>query len=65
MVVPYFPADTQEVKGVAHEVTVASASAYGFERRDGFIRGRAAHKELMTVFTTERDLQWIESRLSQ
>ena len=65
MVVPYFPAHTQGVERVVHEVTVASASVYGFERRDDFIRGRAAHRELMPVFTTKRDLQQVESRLSQ
>lgn len=38
------------------EVTAASAAVYGYERRDGFIRGRAAHRELMPMFCSKQDL---------
>ena len=45
--VPYLCNHTQGVERAIKEVTEASAAVYGTERRDGFIRGRAAHRELM------------------
>ena len=56
MIVPVYPAHTQGVERVVKEVTAASAAVYGFERRDGFIRGRAAHREFMPMFCSKQDL---------
>ena len=64
MTVPYYPAHTQGVERVVKEVTTASASVFGFDRRDGFIRGRAAHRELMPTFTSKKDLMELQSILS-
>ena len=49
MIVSACPANSQGVQRVVKEVTAASAAVFGFERRDGFIRGRAAHRELMLI----------------
>lgn len=56
MVVAFYPCHSQGVERVVKEVTAASAAVFGFERRDGFIRGRAAHRELMPVLSSKKDL---------
>ena len=38
------------------EVTAAAESVFGEERRDGFIRGRAAHRKLVPVINSKQDL---------
>ena len=53
MVAPYYPAQTQGIERVVKEVTASSQALMGYERRDGFIRGRAAHRELMLVFSSK------------
>ena len=60
MVVPYYPAHTQGIERVVKEVTAASQAVVGYERRDGFIRGRAAHRDLMPVFSSKKDLAEVE-----
>ena len=52
-----FPsANTQGVELVVKEVTTASASVFGYERRGGFIRARLAHRELMPAFSSKKDV---------
>ena len=61
MSVPFYPAHTQGVERVVKEVTAAATSVFGFERRDGFIRGRAAHRELMPAFSSKKDVMEIHN----
>ncbi|XP_065674109.1 uncharacterized protein LOC136091053 [Hydra vulgaris] len=56
MVVPYFPAHTQGVKRAVKEVTAASETVFGFERRDGFIRARAESRAIIPRFNSKQDL---------
>ena len=56
MKVPYLCNHTQGVERAIKEVTEASAAVYGADRRDGFIRGRAAHRELMPRLNSKQDL---------
>ena len=56
MEVPYQCGHTQPIERAVKEVTAASSSVYGEERRDGRIRSRAANREIMPVCGTKRDL---------
>jgi hypothetical protein len=56
MEVPYQCGHTQPIERAVKEVTAASSSVYGEERRDGWIRSRAANREIMPVCGTKRDL---------
>ena len=56
MEVKYFCNHTQAIERAVKEVTEASAAVYGKDRRDGFIRGRAAHRELMPCFNSKKNL---------
>ena len=53
---PYFCCHTQGIERAVKEVTTAAESVFGEERRDGFIRGRAAHRELVPVINSKHDL---------
>ena len=39
------------------QVTAASSSVCGFDRRDGFIRARAENREQMPIFNSKCDQQ--------
>lgn len=54
--VPYLPVHTQSVERCVKLVTTAASSVYGHERRDGFIRAKMAHREMIPVFATKRDM---------
>ncbi|XP_065666467.1 uncharacterized protein LOC136087503 isoform X3 [Hydra vulgaris] len=56
MVVPYFPVHTQGVERAVKEVTAASETVFGFERRDGFIRARAENRAIIPLFNSKQDL---------
>ncbi|XP_047127448.1 uncharacterized protein LOC124808427 [Hydra vulgaris] len=56
MVVPYFPVHTQAVERAVKEVTAASETVFGFERRDGFIRARAENRSIIPRFNSKKDL---------
>ena len=45
--VEYYCNHTQVIERAVKEVTEALGSVFGQDRRDGFIRGRAAHRELL------------------
>ena len=61
MTVPFYPANTQGVERVVKEVTAASASVFGFERHDGFIRARAALGANASLLQHEKDVMKIQS----
>ena len=52
---PYYCNHTQGIERAVKEVTAAAESVYGAERRDGFIRGRAAHRELVPCINSKKD----------
>ena len=56
MQVPYFCLHTQGIERAVKETTHASESVYGFERRDGYIRGRIESRILMPVFNSKKSL---------
>ena len=56
MEIPYQCGHTQPIERAVKEVTPASRSVYGEERRDGWVRSRAANKEIMPVCGTKRVL---------
>ena len=56
MEVPYQCGHTQPIERAVKEVTAASSSVYREERRDGWIRSRAANREIMPMCSTKRDL---------
>ena len=56
MSVPTMPVHGQSVERCVKEVSAASQAVYGYERRDGFIRARLAHRELTGgVLRSKRD----------
>ena len=55
MEVDYFPCHTQAIERAVKEVTAAAAAVCGADRRDGFIRGRAKHIELMPKMNIKKD----------
>ena len=57
MNVPKYCQHTQWIEGAVMEDTQASESVYGFERRDGFIRGRAENRSLMSSLDTKMSLK--------
>ena len=56
MEVPYFSLHTQGIERAIKEVTAASSTVFGFERRDGFVRARAESRELMPVISSKKNL---------
>ena len=54
MQVPYYPLHTQGIERAVKETTRASEFVYGFERRDGYIRGRAENIRLMPVVDSKK-----------
>ena len=56
MQVPYYPLHTQGIERAVKETTKASECVYGFERRDGYIRGRAENIRLMLVLDSKKCL---------
>ena len=56
MVVGYYCGHTQAIERAVKEVTAASGAVYGEERRDGWIRSRAANREIMPLLNTKKDL---------
>lgn len=56
MKVPDFPVHGQSIERCVQEVTKASATVYGEERRDGFIRATLAHRNVLPVNESKQDL---------
>ena len=54
--VEYRPCHTQAIERAVKEVTAAAGAVCGADRRDGFIRGRALHIELMPKINSKKDL---------
>ena len=57
MVVPYYSLHTQGIERAVKEVTEASETVYGFERRDGMIRTRAENRKLMPALNSKKCLE--------
>ena len=53
MQVPTLPVHGQSVERYAKEVTAAAQQVVGHDRRDGYIRARAAHREIMPTFAAK------------
>lgn len=56
MQVPTFPVQHQSVERCVKEVTAAAQQVVGHDRRDGYIRARAAHRDTMPTFASKRDM---------
>ena len=56
MEVPYYPLHTQLCVRVVKQVTEAAAAVYGFQRRDGFIRARIEHRDVVPNLKFKKDL---------
>ena len=51
--IPDFRLDTQSIERCVKQVTRACATVYGYQKRDGFIRASAYHRERLPVFNTK------------
>jgi hypothetical protein len=56
LITPYIKIHTQSTERAVKQVTVASMSVVGPYARDGYIRARAQHRELLPVFKTKKDI---------
>jgi hypothetical protein len=56
MEVPYYPLHTQSCERVVKQVTEAAAAVCGFQRRDGFIRARIEHRDVVPNLKSKKDL---------
>ena len=56
MIVPYYPVHTQVIERAVKEVTEASGTVFGFERRDGWVRARAENREMLPKVSSKKDL---------
>ncbi|XP_065647557.1 uncharacterized protein LOC136077054 [Hydra vulgaris] len=56
LITPSVKIHTQSTKRAVKQVTVASMSVVGPDARDGYIRARAQHRELLPVFKTKKEI---------
>ena len=56
MAAPDYPLHSQSCERAVKQVTEASASVCGWERRDGFVRARIANRDLMPLLRSKQDL---------
>ena len=56
MSVPYYTLHTQSTERAVKQVTEAAAAVCGYERRDGYIRARVKHREIMPKFQSKKDV---------
>ena len=54
--IPSFSVHTQSVERVVQEVSKASSEVYGHTRRDGYVRARVDHREILPVFNSKKDI---------
>ena len=57
MQVPYYCLHTQGIERAVKETTAASETVFGFDKRDGFIRGRAENRRLMPALKSKKCLE--------
>ena len=55
-VVPDFPIHTQSTERAVQAVTKAAAQVYGEERRDLLVRSQIAHRRLLPVFRSKKNI---------
>ena len=51
-----FSTHTQSCERAVQEVSKATVSVYGKDRRDGFVRARIDHREMLPVFRSKKDI---------
>ena len=56
LVVPLFNIHSQSTERAVKQVTEAASAVVGAEARDGYVRARAQHREILPVFRTKRDI---------
>ena len=56
LVVPHFNIHSQSTERAVKQVTEAASAVVGAEARDGYVRARAQHREILPVFRTKRDI---------
>nr|XP_047127151.1 uncharacterized protein LOC124808078 [Hydra vulgaris] len=56
LITPSIKIHTQSAERAVKQVTVASMSVVGPYARDGYIRDRAKHRELLPVFKTKKEI---------
>ena len=56
MIAPDFPIHTQSTERVIQVVSKAAQMVYGDEKRDGYVRGMIAHREVFPVMHSKKDI---------
>ena len=59
MEVPDYPVHGQSMERAVKQTTRAASAVYGWDKRDGFIRTGVAHREMLPVINSKRDLSKI------
>ena len=57
--VPDYPIHSQSTERAVQEVSKAALTVFGQEKRDGFVRARIAHREVLPVFASKKDVMQI------
>ena len=53
---PNYPIHTQSTERAVQEVSKASSAVFGQEKRDGYVRARIAHREIVPIFHSKQDI---------
>ena len=61
--IPPFSLHTQSCERAVQEVSKASNEVYGETRRDGWVRARVAHREVLPVFGSKKDIMAAKSMM--
>ena len=56
MIAPDFPIHTQSTERVIQVVSKAAQMVYGDEKRDGYVRGMIAHREVFPAMHSKKDI---------
>ena len=62
--IPYYPLHSQSTERAVKQVTEAAAAVCGPEKRDGYVRARVAHRDIMPVFQSKKDVYQLFKKLS-
>ena len=54
--IPPFSVHTQSCERAVQEVSKATCAVYGEKRRDGFVRARVDHREVLPLFISKKDI---------
>ena len=55
--VPKFPIHSQSTERAVQQVSQAAMAVFGEEKRENYVKARIAHRELLPVFSSKKDIR--------